>query len=95
MRTDLLDAREWAVAEGYADPQRFAIFGGSIASIFSNTNATVAAASTGGTGTASSASHVVTPSFRQVRQLGRKTHVPGGANVNGSSDGLDPIAQST
>jgi dipeptidyl aminopeptidase/acylaminoacyl peptidase len=29
MRTDLLDAREWAVAQGYADPQRFAIFGGS------------------------------------------------------------------
>jgi dipeptidyl aminopeptidase/acylaminoacyl peptidase len=29
MRTDLLDAREWAIAQGYADPQRFAIFGGS------------------------------------------------------------------
>lgn len=29
MRTDLLDARDWAVAEGYADPQRFAIIGGS------------------------------------------------------------------
>jgi dipeptidyl aminopeptidase/acylaminoacyl peptidase len=29
MRTDLLDARDWAVAEGYADPARVAIFGGS------------------------------------------------------------------
>jgi dipeptidyl aminopeptidase/acylaminoacyl peptidase len=29
MRTDLLDARDWAVAQGYADPERFAIFGGS------------------------------------------------------------------
>ncbi|AHG93304.1 peptidase S9 prolyl oligopeptidase (plasmid) [Gemmatirosa kalamazoonensis] len=29
MRTDLLDARDWAVAEGYADPARIAIFGGS------------------------------------------------------------------
>jgi dipeptidyl aminopeptidase/acylaminoacyl peptidase len=29
MRTDLLDARDWAIAQGYADPQRFAIFGGS------------------------------------------------------------------
>lgn len=27
MRTDLLDARDWAVAEGYADPARCAIFG--------------------------------------------------------------------
>jgi dipeptidyl aminopeptidase/acylaminoacyl peptidase len=27
MRTDLLDARDWAVAEGYSDPERFAIFG--------------------------------------------------------------------
>ncbi|HEY1978063.1 MAG TPA: S9 family peptidase [Candidatus Baltobacteraceae bacterium] len=29
MRTDLIDAREWAVAQGFADPDRFAIFGGS------------------------------------------------------------------
>jgi dipeptidyl aminopeptidase/acylaminoacyl peptidase len=29
MRTDLLDARDWAIAHGYSDPQRFAIFGGS------------------------------------------------------------------
>jgi dipeptidyl aminopeptidase/acylaminoacyl peptidase len=29
MRTDLLDARDWAIAEGYADAGRFAIFGGS------------------------------------------------------------------
>ncbi|MBV8579442.1 MAG: S9 family peptidase [Candidatus Eremiobacteraeota bacterium] len=29
MRTDLLDARDWAVAQGIADPSRFAIFGGS------------------------------------------------------------------
>jgi dipeptidyl aminopeptidase/acylaminoacyl peptidase len=29
MRRDLLDAREWAIAEGFADPARFAIFGGS------------------------------------------------------------------
>jgi dipeptidyl aminopeptidase/acylaminoacyl peptidase len=29
MRTDLLDAREWAIASGYADPARVAIFGGS------------------------------------------------------------------
>jgi dipeptidyl aminopeptidase/acylaminoacyl peptidase len=29
MRTDLLDARDWAVAQGIADPARFAIFGGS------------------------------------------------------------------
>jgi dipeptidyl aminopeptidase/acylaminoacyl peptidase len=29
MRTDLLDARDWAIAQGYADPARFAIFGGS------------------------------------------------------------------
>ena len=29
MRTDLLDARDWAVAEGIADPSRFAIMGGS------------------------------------------------------------------
>jgi dipeptidyl aminopeptidase/acylaminoacyl peptidase len=29
MRTDLLDARDWAVAQGYSDPQRFAILGGS------------------------------------------------------------------
>jgi dipeptidyl aminopeptidase/acylaminoacyl peptidase len=29
MRTDLLDARDWAIAQGYADPGRFAIFGGS------------------------------------------------------------------
>lgn len=29
MRTDLLDARAWAVAEGYSDPERFAIMGGS------------------------------------------------------------------
>ncbi len=29
MRTDLLDARDWAVANGYADPERFAIVGGS------------------------------------------------------------------
>jgi dipeptidyl aminopeptidase/acylaminoacyl peptidase len=27
MRTDLLDARDWAVAEGYSDAERFAIFG--------------------------------------------------------------------
>ncbi len=29
MRTDLLDARDWMVGQGYADPKRFAIFGGS------------------------------------------------------------------
>lgn len=29
MRTDLLDARDWAIAQGFADPQRFGIFGGS------------------------------------------------------------------
>jgi dipeptidyl aminopeptidase/acylaminoacyl peptidase len=29
MRTDLLDARDWAVARGYADPERIGIFGGS------------------------------------------------------------------
>ncbi len=29
MRTDLLDARDWAVAEGYSDPERIAIMGGS------------------------------------------------------------------
>jgi dipeptidyl aminopeptidase/acylaminoacyl peptidase len=29
MRTDLLDARDWAIAQGYADPGRVAIFGGS------------------------------------------------------------------
>jgi dipeptidyl aminopeptidase/acylaminoacyl peptidase len=29
MRTDLLDARDWAIAEGIADPARFGIFGGS------------------------------------------------------------------
>ena len=29
MRTDLLDARDWAVAQGHADPARFAIMGGS------------------------------------------------------------------
>jgi dipeptidyl aminopeptidase/acylaminoacyl peptidase len=29
MRTDLLDARDWAVREGIADPARFAVFGGS------------------------------------------------------------------
>ena len=29
MRTDLLDARDWAIAQGIADPARFAIFGGS------------------------------------------------------------------
>lgn len=29
MRTDLLDARAWAIATGYADPARVAIFGGS------------------------------------------------------------------
>lgn len=29
MRTDLLDARDWAIEQGYADPARFAIFGGS------------------------------------------------------------------
>jgi dipeptidyl aminopeptidase/acylaminoacyl peptidase len=29
MRTDLIDARNWAIAQGYADPARFAIFGGS------------------------------------------------------------------
>jgi dipeptidyl aminopeptidase/acylaminoacyl peptidase len=29
MRTDLLDARDWAIAEGIADPARFAILGGS------------------------------------------------------------------
>jgi dipeptidyl aminopeptidase/acylaminoacyl peptidase len=29
MRTDLLDARDWAIAQGYSDPQRFAILGGS------------------------------------------------------------------
>jgi len=29
MRTDLLDGRDWAIAEGIADPERVAIFGGS------------------------------------------------------------------
>jgi dipeptidyl aminopeptidase/acylaminoacyl peptidase len=29
MRTDLLDARDWAIARGYTDPERIAIFGGS------------------------------------------------------------------
>ncbi|MBV9718365.1 MAG: S9 family peptidase [Candidatus Eremiobacteraeota bacterium] len=29
MRTDLLDARDWAIAQGIVDPSRFAIFGGS------------------------------------------------------------------
>lgn len=29
MRTDLLDARDWAIAQGYADPARFASMGGS------------------------------------------------------------------
>lgn len=29
MRTDLIDARDWAVSQGFADPERFAIFGGS------------------------------------------------------------------
>ena len=29
MRTDLLDARDWAIAQEIADPARFAIFGGS------------------------------------------------------------------
>ncbi|HXT17010.1 MAG TPA: S9 family peptidase [Gemmatimonadaceae bacterium] len=29
MRTDLLDARDWAIAQGVADPKRIAIFGGS------------------------------------------------------------------
>jgi dipeptidyl aminopeptidase/acylaminoacyl peptidase len=29
MRTDLLDARDWAIAQGIADPSRIAIFGGS------------------------------------------------------------------
>jgi len=29
MRTDLLDGREWAIAQGIADPERIAIFGGS------------------------------------------------------------------
>lgn len=29
IRTDLLDARDWAVAQGIADPARFAIMGGS------------------------------------------------------------------
>jgi dipeptidyl aminopeptidase/acylaminoacyl peptidase len=29
MRTDLLDARDWAIAQGFADPERFAIMGGS------------------------------------------------------------------
>ncbi|HEY7855092.1 MAG TPA: S9 family peptidase [Terriglobales bacterium] len=29
MRTDLLDARDWIVAQGVADPARFGIFGGS------------------------------------------------------------------
>lgn len=29
MRTDLIDARDWAVKQGFADPDRFAIFGGS------------------------------------------------------------------
>jgi dipeptidyl aminopeptidase/acylaminoacyl peptidase len=29
MRTDLLDARDWMVAQGFADPARFAIMGGS------------------------------------------------------------------
>lgn len=29
MRTDLLDARDWAIAQGIADPSRFAIMGGS------------------------------------------------------------------
>ncbi len=29
MRTDLLDARDWTIGQGIADPSRFAIFGGS------------------------------------------------------------------
>lgn len=29
MRTDLLEARDWMIAQGIADPSRFAIFGGS------------------------------------------------------------------
>jgi dipeptidyl aminopeptidase/acylaminoacyl peptidase len=29
MRTDLLDARDWAIAQGFADPARFAILGAS------------------------------------------------------------------
>ena len=29
MRTDLLDARDWTIAQGYADPARFAIMGAS------------------------------------------------------------------
>lgn len=29
MRTDLLDARDWAIEQGFADPSRFAICGGS------------------------------------------------------------------
>ena len=29
MRTDLLDARDWAIAQGHSDPHRFAILGGS------------------------------------------------------------------
>ncbi|WP_263359858.1 S9 family peptidase [Acidicapsa ligni] len=29
MRTDLLDARDWAITEGFSDPERFAIFGAS------------------------------------------------------------------
>ena len=29
MRTDLLDARDWAIAQGFADPERFGIIGGS------------------------------------------------------------------
>jgi len=29
MRTDLLDGRDWAIAQGIADPERIAIFGGS------------------------------------------------------------------
>jgi dipeptidyl aminopeptidase/acylaminoacyl peptidase len=29
MRTDLLDARDWAIVQGFADAKRFAIFGGS------------------------------------------------------------------
>ena len=29
MHDDLLDARSWAIEQGYADAQRFAIYGGS------------------------------------------------------------------
>src|SRR5439155_388861 len=31
MHTDLLDGKSWAVAQGYADPQRVCIYGGATA----------------------------------------------------------------